>query len=78
MGLAVEVGILAGLRENDSEGYEHYQNQFSVLNAYLEKVDLPTHHAPDDCEIWPCEMYSYSGLQYLRRIAAHIDLLIFA
>ena len=74
MGLALEVGILTDLRENDSEGYERYLNQFRVLNEYLEKVGLPTHHEPEGCEVWSCEMYGYSGLHYLRRIAAHIDI----
>jgi hypothetical protein len=74
MGLALEVGILADLRENDSEGYEHYLNQFNVLNKYLKRIGLPTHHEPDDWEVWSCDLYGYSGLHYLRRIAAHIDL----
>jgi hypothetical protein len=74
MGLALEVGILADLRENDSEGYEHYLKQFDALNKYLEEVGLATHHEPENCEVWSCEMYGYSGLHYLRRIAAHFDL----
>ena len=74
MGLGLEVGILADLRENDPEGYEHTLNQFKDLNKYLGKVGLPTHHEPENGEVWSCEMYGYSGLHYLRRIAAHIDL----
>jgi hypothetical protein len=74
MGLSLEVGMLADLRENDFEGYERYRNQFELLNEYLGEIGLPSHHEPENCEIWSCEMYGYSGLHYLRRIAAHIDL----
>jgi hypothetical protein len=74
MGLTLEVGILADLRENDLEGYQRYRNQFELLNEYLEKAGLPSHHEPEKCEVWSCEMYGYSGLHYLCRIAAHIDL----
>jgi len=74
MGLALEVGILAYLRENDEEGYEYYRSQFEGLNNYLQQVRLPTHTEPEDCEVWSAEMYGYSGLHYLRRLAAHLDL----
>ncbi len=74
MGLALEVGMLADLRENDSEGYENYLNQFNVLNEYLANVGLPAHREPEICDVWSCDMYGYSGLHYLRRIAAHLDL----
>jgi hypothetical protein len=74
MGLALEVGILADLRENDQDGFEEYQHQFERLKEFLEQVGLPAHHEPEDCAVWSCDMYGYSGLHYLRRIAAHIDL----
>ena len=73
MGLSLEVGILADLRENDEEGYEHCRNQFEALNSYLQQVQLPTHLEPEEGEVWSTDMYGYSGLHYLRRIAAHLD-----
>ena len=73
MGLGLEVGVLADLYQNDEEGYEYYLNQFTAINQHLEQEGLPIHNEPLDCENWGCEMYGYSGLHYLRRIAAYID-----
>lgn len=74
MGLSLCIGILADLRENDLEGYEYYSNQFELLNEYLRRIGLPIHNEPESCEIMGWEMYGYSGLHYLRRLAAHFDL----
>lgn len=73
MGLSLEVGILADLRENDEEGYQHFRDQFDALNTHLSGASLPLHDEPVDCDVWSCEMFGYSGLHYLRRIAAHLD-----
>jgi hypothetical protein len=73
MGLALEVGILAGLRENDEEGYHYFRSQLKALNSHLQHAKLPTHTEPENCDVWSCEMYGYSGLHYLRRLAAHLD-----
>lgn len=72
MGLALEVGILADLKTADPEGYEYFQSQFAMLNALLADNDLPTHNEPEDVPIFGCDMYGYSGLHYLRRLAAHL------
>jgi hypothetical protein len=74
MGLSIEVGILADLKENDPEGGDHFRNEFQQLNRYLKKLGLPEHNEPETCDVWSCDMYGYSGLHYLRRIAAHYDL----
>ena len=74
MGLSIEVGILADLKENDPEGGVHFRNEFQLLNRYLGTRGLPAHNEPDTCDVWSCAMYGYSGLHYLRRIAAHYDL----
>ena len=74
MGLCLEVGILADLRDNDEEGYHYYRGQFRGLNSDLQRAQLPEHLEPEDCEVWSCEMFGYSGLHYLRRLAAHLDL----
>jgi hypothetical protein len=74
MGLAVEVGYLADLLKNDAEGAGMFQNQLQRLNEYLASEQLAPHSEPTQCKIFSCEVYGYSGLHYLRRIAAHLDL----
>lgn len=73
MGLSLEVGILADLREHDPEGAEVFEGFFEYAGAVLHKHRLPQHAEPRDCEVWSAQMYGYSGLHYLRRIAAHLD-----
>jgi hypothetical protein len=74
MGLAVEVGYLADLRRNDEEGAQWFGKEMQRLNEYLASVKLPPHNEPEDCKVFSCDMYGYSGLHFLRRIAAHLDL----
>ncbi len=74
MGLALSVGILADLRENDEDGYEYFKSQLEALNRYLQRTNIREHMEPEDCEVWSADMFGYSGLHYLRRIAAHLDL----
>ena len=72
MGLAIEVGMLADLKTADEEGYAYYTEQFKLLNELLNENKLVPHSEPDDMSIFSCDMYGYSGLHYLRRIAAHL------
>lgn len=72
MGLALEVGILADLKTADEEGYDHYREQFALLNDLLALEQMPTHQEPEDISVFSCGMHGYSGLHYLRRIAAHL------
>ncbi|MEW6304237.1 MAG: hypothetical protein AB1705_12240 [Verrucomicrobiota bacterium] len=74
MGLSIEVGILAGLNENDPEGAEHFRAEFDCVNRFLATQSIPAHRESETCEVWSCGMYGYSGLHYLRRIAAHLDI----
>jgi hypothetical protein len=75
MGLDLEVGILADLKEADDEGFAHYREQFAVLNQVLASVGLPAHVEPEELdEVFSCNMLGYSGLHYLRRVGAHIAL----
>lgn len=74
MGLAVEVGYLADLIENDDEGADSFRDDLAVLNVFLKSMRLPTHQEPEQCEVLSFGMYGYSGIHYLRRIAAHLDL----
>lgn len=75
MGLAIEVGILADLRENDEDGFAEYENQFRLINEFLAASGLPQHTDPlelSEEQVLSFEMWGYSGLHYLRRIAAHV------
>lgn len=89
MGLSIFVGILADLRASDSDGYVYHQDQLRIINELLTKAGLPPHAEPegsassdssasrgssDSCERWGVELFGYSGLHYLRRVAAHLEL----
>ena len=74
MGLALEVGVLADLIENDKEGADWFREDMERLNPFLESNGLQAHIEPEQCEVWSCDMFGYSGLHYLRRIAAHLDI----
>lgn len=73
MGLALEVGILADLNEHDAEGAGWFRKTFNSLNRFLAAENLPAHNEPDECQVWSADMFGYSGLHYLRRIAAYVD-----
>lgn len=74
MGLGVEVGIMADLLENDDESFEYYEEQFAAINELLEERGLPQHSEPSRVsDVVSYDMWAYSGLEYLRRFAAHLD-----
>lgn len=73
MGLAIFIG-LGDLREDDPEGYEHHKQQLELINVLLTDAALPAHSESDGGEHWEAEMFGYSGLHYLRRVAAHVEL----
>lgn len=72
MSLSIEVGIVADLLVHDPEGAEHFQQEFATLSRYLTSSGLQPHIDPTDVEVWSGEMYGYSGLHCLRRLAAHL------
>jgi hypothetical protein len=74
MGLAVEVGILVDVAESDPDSLESFREDFEAANAALAEEGLPTHEEPESASWEPLsfDMYGYSGLHYLRRIAAHL------
>ncbi len=75
MGLTIEIGLLADLRENDQEGYEERLQQFVVVNQALGSAGLPDHHEPVDLrgkQPWWCNIGGYGTIRYLRRLAAHL------
>ena len=76
MGLCLCVGFAADLKENDPEGYEDFKAEIAKVNATLRAQGLPEHHEPDEvgaADFISLDMMGYSGLHYLRRIAAHIS-----
>jgi|RhiMethySRZTD1v2_1073278.scaffolds.fasta_scaffold857180_2 hypothetical protein len=75
MGLGLEVGILADLKDVDEEGYTSYVEDFARLNIALRAEGLGEHVEPDDLdEVFSCDMMGYSRIHCLRRIAMHLAL----
>jgi hypothetical protein len=77
MGLCIEVGMLADLLENDPEGADDLIRQFQLVNEALIDNDHAEFIEPENvppAKRCSFEMHGYSGLHYLRRIAAHLDL----
>ncbi|MGH3347145.1 MAG: hypothetical protein ACRDO4_09185 [Nocardioides sp.] len=71
MGLNVVVGFAEDLID-DEEGQAWFAEQVAAANAALARAGLPTWEEPDDVEPRSFEMYGYSGLHTLRRVAAHL------
>ena len=74
MGLAIEVGTLADRLLHDEEGAKWFRAEMATLSSYLESCGLAAHREPEVCPLFSMEMFGYSGLHYLRRIAAHLNL----
>ena len=75
MGLALEVGMLAGMVEyQDEECAQWFNEEMARLNSFLLSFGLKEHKEPEACEVFSCSMRGYSGLHYLRRLAAHVNL----
>src|SRR3970040_125744 len=73
MGLALSVGLLSDLKKNDPEGSATFSSYFGEVNKLLTANNLPSHVEPDGVAPWDAEMFGYSGLHYLRRLAAYVD-----
>lgn len=75
MGLAISVGALADLLENDTEGAEWLQEDLATVNKVLAAAGLPPHAEPR--ELPPLDSraslrsFPYSFIHYLRRAYAH-------
>lgn len=76
MGLALCVGVPSEIRESDPEYVAYFEQQVEAINGVLESFGLPPHREPlvEDERTFECEMVGYSGLHYLRRVAAHLAL----
>ena len=77
MGLALCVGVPSEIHESDPEYVQYFEQQVEAINGVLESFGLPPHREPFDVEderTFECEMIGFSGLHYLRRVAAHLAL----
>ena len=77
MGLALCVGVPSEIRESDPEYVAYLEQQVEAINGVLESFGLPPHREPFDVEderTFECDMIGFSGLHYLRRLAAHLAL----
>lgn len=73
--LELEVGILADLNNTDEEGYASYLEEFQNLSNVLRSEGLGEHIEPNELDqIFSCDMLSYTGIHYLRRIAVYLAL----
>lgn len=74
MGLAIEVGAFPGA--DDPEGQGYMRRQFEAVNRHLQAARVSPHHEPEGVapsQVLSLEMFGYSGLHYLRRIAVYVD-----
>lgn len=75
MGLAVEVGALAVLNQDDAEGAGWLREALAKVNAVLAEHGLPAHEEPERLPFLRSRAsndgYPYSFLHHLRRFAAH-------
>jgi hypothetical protein len=77
LGLALCVGVPSEIRESDAEYVAYFEEQVEAINGVLESFGLPPHREPFDVadeRTFECDMIGYSGLHYLRRLAAHLAL----
>lgn len=75
MGLAISVGYLSDLEQNDAEGAAWFRGNLETLNAILKQNGLKPHEehpslAPISTRS-DCASFPYSFLHYLRRVYAH-------
>lgn len=72
MALNLTVGILARAQRYSPDRLSYYGEQFTAINTALQEHGLPEHQEPEELEEWSLEIFGHSGLQTLRRIAAHL------
>ncbi len=75
MGLEIFVGRLAQAHRDDPEEAEFFAEQYEELNVTLARAGQEPHHEPLDYpedDVFEAQMYGYSGLHTVRRLAAHL------
>jgi len=74
VGLSLSVGYLADVSAGDSDASSRVSDDFERLNGALIAAGCKPHREPavlDPSLQFSCDMWGYSGLHNLRRIAAH-------
>jgi hypothetical protein len=77
LGLSLSVGYLADVAGGDPEGSTEVSSYFTRLNEALVAAGCKPHREPVELDVslrFSCDMWGYSGLHHLRRIAAHAAL----
>jgi hypothetical protein len=77
LGLSLSVGYLADLSSADPEGTIAVSSYFARLNEALLAAGCEAHREPielDQSLRFSCDMWGYSGLHHLRRVAAYAAL----
>jgi hypothetical protein len=77
LGLSLSVGYLADVISSDPGGSAEVSSYFARLNEALVAAGYKPHREPvelDESLRFSCDMWGYSGLHHLRRIAAHAAL----
>lgn len=77
MGLGLMVGYLADVRQEDPEFADEFSRRVKAVEACLERQGLSGYSEPPDLaedDWFSCEMFGYSGLHHLRRLAAYVAL----
>jgi hypothetical protein len=76
MGLAISVGILADVLENDPEDADWVREELEQVNLVLSERGLPAHVEPESLPSLntrdAMDSFPYSFLHYLRRFYAHV------
>jgi hypothetical protein len=75
MGLAISVGLLADLVENDPDGVEWMEENLKIVNRVLHTANLRPHSEPRELQppAGRCSIagFPYSFIHYLRRAFAY-------
>jgi hypothetical protein len=74
MGLDLSVGILVEAAIYDTDSLASFRTEFEHLSQALVEAGLQPHNEPEQLskeQTFSCQMWGYSGLHYLRRVAAH-------
>ena len=70
-------GAVAIMMAEDEEGADAFRGVFRSLNEVLVEADHPPHNEPEQLEstdTFQAQLWGYSGLHYLRRVAAYLTL----
>lgn len=72
MGLNLTVGIFGNASQYYPDRLNYIYDQFDAINVVFREQGIAEHQEPESVELWSADLHGYSGLQPLRRIAAHL------